>query len=39
MGLTYQEAWNAQPDGRSSEKLFQDIVDDIKARAKKFNVG
>lgn len=35
MALTYQEAWNAQPDGRSSEELFQDIVDDIKARADK----
>lgn len=35
MALTYQEAWNAQPDGRSSEELFQDIVDDIKSRSNK----
>ncbi len=35
MALTYQEAWNAQPDGRSREEIFQSIVADIKAHSKK----
>lgn len=35
MALTYQEAWNAQPDGRSREEIFQSIVSGVKARADK----
>ncbi len=33
MALTFKEAWNAKPDGRSREELFQDIVNDIKERS------
>ncbi len=33
MALTFKEAWNAKPDGRSREELFQDIVDDVKKRS------
>lgn len=33
MGLTYEEAWNAKPDGRSRDEIFQSIVADIQERA------
>lgn len=31
--LSYKDAWNAQPDGRSRDELFQAIVDSIRERA------
>lgn len=33
MAMTYKEAWNAQPDGRSREEIFQSIVQDMKDRS------
>lgn len=33
MALTFKEAWNAKPDGRSREEIFQSIVERIKARS------
>lgn len=33
MPLTHENAWNAQPDGRSREELFEAIVVGIKNRA------
>lgn len=33
MAMTFKEAWNAKPDGRSREELFQSIVNDVKERS------
>lgn len=33
MSLSFKEAWNAQPDGRSREQLYKSIVDGVKQRA------
>lgn len=33
MTMTFKEAWNAKPDGRSREEIFQSIVQGIKDRS------
>lgn len=33
MTLSYEQAWNAKPDGRGREEIFQSIVDRVKERS------
>lgn len=33
MPLTYEQAWEAKPDGRSREEIFQSIVNRVKERS------
>ncbi|WP_422927461.1 hypothetical protein [Singulisphaera sp. PoT] len=33
MPLTYEQAWDARPDGRSREEIFRSIVDRVKERS------
>lgn len=33
MGMSYDEAWHAQPDGRSREEVFRSIVETLKEQS------